>query len=164
MIIIDFFKYDIKNFFWNLWKFRKELYKFRTWDSSFNIMMFRRSLELTYNTIKKYGIEEEISRSKKVIAMKRAIELMKCIEENNYIEQAENILNHEIIFTIKEGNLFHSETSEKNKEVYELSFKIEKDQWIELWDILKGKEYIVDIKSDDWEEEYDGSNLKRWWD
>lgn len=165
--LYDTVRYDIPDFILNIWFFRKELYRFRTWDSSYNISLFRRSLEATLKSIE-FGLEEENSRMKKVKAINRAIELMKHFEEDKYLELAEEKLNYKFdIDFVKDGNnggykFTTNGDSKKDKEVMYLSYKIEIDEWIELWEIIKGIEYSKDI--DDWDKEYDGSNLKRWWD
>ena len=63
-----------------------------------------------------------------------------------------------------------------NRKVYERSDEIEELEWIELWSILKGqdhKEYIKlheedelkEIKNDNlWNEWFNGSGIKTWWD
>ncbi len=68
------------------------------------------------------------------------------------------------------------EIEEVNKKIFDLSDILEKDQWDELFHILKGQdhgEYIklvdIDREKEDrdpdlWENWYDGSGLKHWWD
>ena len=50
----EFFRRDLPYFLENIWYFRKELYAFRSWDYSFNLDLFRRSLEKTVHTIEHY--------------------------------------------------------------------------------------------------------------
>ena len=182
----EFFRRDLPYFLENIWFFRKELYAFRSWDYSFNIEIFRRSLEKTVNTIEHYGHEVDISRMKKVEKMKRAIHLMNRFREDCYISDAEkklgNLINNDWQFEkLINGNhkLIDSENEKEknhNRKVYDLARKIEEDEWKELWYIFKGQdneEYrsLYDSKTDkekkerdiryDW---FDGSNMKGWWD
>ncbi len=73
----------------NIWFFRKELYAFRSWDYSYNLDLFRRSLEKTVDTIEHYGHEVEESRMKKVEKMKRTIQLIKNVRSDEYVRNAE---------------------------------------------------------------------------
>ena len=68
------------------------------------------------------------------------------------------------------------EDKEHNKKVFDLSTKIEEDEWEELFTILRGqnhKEYIKMMqaqseeekwKTDLWTKWFDGSGMKHWWD
>lgn len=165
----------IPYFFKNIYSFRKVLWDFRWWDYTYNIEIFRKSLEITEKNIRKKGIEILDHRMKKCDKMKRAIQIMKNIENNNYIEIAENRLNKKVILKdydykkISEDKyeLINKLTDEENKnndEIYDLSDKIEKEEWIELWDIMKGKDYSKLTERDNWDEFYDGSGLNTWWD
>ena len=164
-------------FFENLWYFRKELWKFRSWDYSFNLHMFSRSLEKTAHTLEFYGNEVEETRIKKVQKIKRVVEIIKSLDESNYISRAENeigeLKNTDGWFDDREDT---PEEREHNKKVFELASKIEEDEWNELWEILKGqnqKEYTELMKSateedmwktDIWNKWFNGSGMKNWWD
>lgn len=193
----DFFRYNLPNFIRNFWYFRKELWQFRSWDYSYNLMLFRRSLEKTANTIEVYGNEIDEPRLKKVAKMKRAIELLNNIRSSTYIEMAESELGEiktyewefkEIEETdsnpLGEKNealyeLIDKETDsekEHNSKVYSRAGEIEEQEWIELWQIIKGqdhKEYVEMYNKltdeeknqrDAWYDWYDGSGAKHWWD
>ena len=176
-----FFKYGIWRFFSNIWKFRKELYQYQDYDWRYNIMLFRRGLELEVKCIQN-GHEEEISRDKKVNKMKRAIEIIKWHENDLFLELAEKKLGYEYIckdFVFKETNKeldpeitkgekyyeivdnLTEEEKDKNSKLSDLSTKIEKDTWEELSKILKGQKYT---KNFDWDKDFDGSGLQTWWD
>ena len=70
----EFFRRDLPYFLENIWFFRKELYAFRSWDYSFNLDLFRRSLEKTVDTIENHGNEVDESRLKKVEKMNHLIQ------------------------------------------------------------------------------------------
>jgi hypothetical protein len=173
----EFFRRDLPYFIENIWFFRKELWAFRSWDYNFNLQMFRRSLEKTAHTLEFYGNEVEESRMKKVQKIKRLVELINNLNETSYISRAEEQLgelkNSDSLWSGKEDS---PEDMEHNRKVFELSDKIEKDEWKELCSIIEGQDYeefrklydnmTPEEKSDDdqWYKWFDGSGLKNWWD
>jgi len=157
----EFFRRDLPYFLENIWFFRKELYQFRSWDYGYNLMMFRRSLEKTVNTIEFYGNEIEESRMKKVEKMKRVIELLNHVRSDSYIEMAEKELGEikHYDWEFEETNettdnslgkkneklyrLIDKETDEEkehNRKVYNRVREIEDQEWKELWKILEGQD------------------------
>lgn len=170
-------RYKLPMFFENIWFFRKEMWNFRSWDYTFNLNLFARSLEKTENTLEYHGNEIEISRMKKVFMIKRAVKLIRNINEGDYTLRAEielgDLKNIDGWFSEIEDT---PEEKEHNKKVFELSSKIEDDEWKELFFILQGQdmdEYrkLYDNKSEEekmshdvWNNWYDGSGMKNWWD
>ncbi len=174
----EVFRYKIPMFFENLWFFRKELWYFRSWDYSFNLELFRRSLEKTVNTIEFYGHEVDESRMKKVEKMKRAIQLLNNIRSDKYFNKAEEELgelkNADWLWNGKEDT---EEEKIHNKKVFERAKEIEDSEWNELWTIIQGqnireysskKQKLKDSEPEDELQEYndwfDGSGMKSWWD
>lgn len=171
------FRYKIPMFFKNIWYFRKELWRFRGWDYTFNLQMFARTLEKTVHTLEFYGNEVESTRNKKIQKIKRVIEIINNIDESRYIGLAEKELgelkNRDGWFDDVEDTL---EEKEHNKKVFDRSTELEKQDFEELWQILKGQDHedfrkIYDqlpeeekFKHDHWENWYDGSGIKNWWD
>lgn len=186
--IYEVFRYKIPMFFKNLWFFRKELWDFRSWDYGFNLMMLRRSLEKTVNTIEVYGNEVEESRMKKVEKMKRVIELLKNVRSDSYIEMAEKELGEikHIDWEFEEVpdnpgymKLVDKEDEEEknhNRKVYDRANEIESEEWKEIWRILEGQDHsdytkLMDSSSEEdkrntdlWCKWFDGSGMKNWWD
>ena len=88
--------------------------------------------------------------------------------DDRYIDLAEESLGEMVLHDwefqeLDNGNfsLIDKDTPEEkehNRSVINLSRKIEKDEWDELFEILKGQ---GDLNS---HEEFDGSNIKSWWD
>lgn len=164
-------------FFENIWYFRKELWIFRSWDYTFNLMMLSRSLEKTSNTLEFHGYEIDETRLKKVAKIKRVIEIIRSLDESNYIKRAESELgelkNVDNIFSDIEDT---PEEKEHNGKVFKLATKIENDEWNELFDILKGqnheeyKNLIENITEEEkwshdlWAKWFNGSGMKHWWD
>lgn len=168
----QFIRRDLWIFFKNIWKFRKELYKHRNWDSAYSLGMFRRSLEEVCYGIEHYGPEVTESRLKKIEKMKRAIQILKWHEKDPFIDLAEEQLGYEVDFS----HGFNKEPEEirlANKVIFDLAKKIEEDSWIELFEILKGQDikdyfkFIEENKLKDSDDRYnswfDGSGMKGWW-
>jgi hypothetical protein len=173
----EFFRRDLPYFLENIWFFRKELYAFRSWDYSYNLDLFRRSLEKTVDTIENHGHEVEESRIKKVEKMKRAIQLFNNVRNDEYIRVAEKELgelkNSDWLWDDREDT---DEERIHNGNVFERAREIEISEWKELWLIIHGqdmKEYskIYNSKTDEekreesvWSDWFDGSGIKSWWD
>ncbi len=173
----EVFRYKIPMFFENLWYFRRELWKFRSWDYTFNLSLLKRSLEKTVHTLEFYGQEIESGRMKKVVKIKRVIELIDNVQNGDYIGRAEKELgelkNSDWFFDEREDT---PEEKEHNRKVFDLSHKLEQDEWKELCSIIQGQDYneykkIYDkltpeekVEEDHWYKWYDGSGLKNWWD
>lgn len=173
----EFFRRDLLHFLKNIWYFRKELYNFRSWDYSYNINLFRRSLEKTVYTIEHYGYEVDKSRLKKVEKMKRAIQLMNNVCSDEYVTTAEKELGElRNIDSIWDNKKSTEEEKNHNKKIFKRAKEIESSEWKELCSIIQGQdinEYINKRKNsdpdlsdemhsfDDW---FDGSGIKNWWD
>lgn len=169
----------IFNFFRNIWFFRSQLSRFRWWDYSFTLEMLDRCLESMQSGMEKEGQEIGFTRMKKVESIERAREILKNMEDDNYQERAEEILGLQIIrqniiweknsqgenFTGTFEKISEQE-SETNKKIIDLALKIEEDEWCEFCRILQGQRQ-EDFKGktrEEWEEWFDGSGMKGWWD
>jgi hypothetical protein len=181
----ELFRYKLPSFFKNVWFFRKELWQFRTWDYTFNLLLLKRSIEGLADTIEFKGWEIDESRLKKVAKMKRAIQILDNIENYSYIEMAEEKLgklkdwkpefkalpdNPELFELVDNEN---EEEKSHTRAVYVLSDQLEQDEWNELWTILRGQniqEYKdqMDEKEvkdgSEWDKWHDGSDMRQWWD
>jgi hypothetical protein len=119
--------------------------------------------------LEKDGIEEDGSRMKKVIKIKRALELLKHKLDDDYVDRAELELGElsykPIRFEPVEGkeglfSLVDDDTADEKrhaKKVFKRARVIEETEWKELWDIFKGKKFTTI-------ENYDGSDMRGWWD
>ena len=153
-------RHNIPNFLKNVWYFRSELYDFEPWDYRFNLNLFQKSLESTADYLEHNGIEEDESRMKKVAKIRRAIELLKHNKQSNWIEQAEAELGE-----MKNTNDWYSEDAREdtpeelahNRKVIKRSQELQQKEWKELWRIIKGTRYKN-------YEEWDGSDIRGWWD
>ena len=171
----EVFRYKIPMFLKNIWYFRKELWSFRSWDYTFNLQIFGRSLEKSAYTLEFHGHKVETTKMKKVEKMKRVVQIIKNLNESNYISMAEaefgELKNNNFLF--KEDT---PEEEEHNRKVFNRATELEKQEFEELWRILKGQNHedfkkIYDKLSDEekmeynhWENWFDGSGIKHWWD
>jgi len=178
-------RFKIPMFLKNIWFFRKNLWEFRGWDYSFNLSLLAKSLEKTSDVLRN-GHEVEITRLKKVEKIQRVIKIINDMRESTYISRAETELGelvlHDWDFQEVEGGGYQMldketpEEKEHNRKVFERAREIEKDEFEELWLILKGQNYDEfhetfkqlseeeKMKHDHWENWFDGSGIKNWWD
>jgi hypothetical protein len=162
--IYDFFRYDIHQGVHNLIRFFPIVWKFRPWDFCFALIIFKKGLEILSKTIE-CGNEVDEGRLPKVKAINRAVVLLKNVAEENYIDLAEKDLDLEMSnlpldfvpsehgadwFKLKDNRT--KEEQEIDKQIFDRSYEIEKEQWEELKNLLFGDENIP------------GSNMKGWWD
>jgi len=160
-------RYDIPLFFKNVWRFRKELYNHQWWDYRYTLEMMYRSLSIMEKGMSEKGIEVAETRNVKLIKMRRALELLKHKLDDDYIQRAESELgplstNSFDFEKTEDGNykMIDNDTpAEKkhNSKVFKRARVIEEKEWNELWNILKGKKFTS-------MEEFDGSDLRGWWD
>ena len=163
----NMFRNRLPRFIKNVWSFRRELWSHSWWDYSFTLMILKRSLEIQEQGLRSMGIEESLSLDKKLSKMRRAIELLKNKIEDNYISRTEEIYGEvylgEMEFEETENGkytLVDEETEEQkqhNKLIFKKAHELEQKEWKELWEIIHGKKYK---HYKDW----DGSDLRGWWD
>jgi hypothetical protein len=159
-------RYDIPLFFKNIWRFRKELYNHQWYDYRYTLEMLYRSLSIMVVKLEKDGIEENVSRDKKVQKIKRALELLKHKLDDDYIGRAElelgELPDRPFEFEkMEDGNylLVDNDTPAERKHaksVFKRARQIEEKEWKELWGIFKGT-----YKT--WEN-FDGTDMRGWWD
>jgi hypothetical protein len=178
------FRHDLPRFFKNVWTFRKALWNHYWFDHHGTLKFLEIGLTNISDTVEKYGNEVDGPRLKKVAAMRRAIELIKNYNQDNYIEMAESELGrlalHEWEFEPvpdkpEYSRIIDRDTEEEkihNRKVFDRAREIEEKEWKELFEILKGQsptEYQMFLdKSEDkgsaWDNWFDGSGIKGWWD
>jgi len=174
----------VPNFFGNIWKFRKELYNHQWWDYRYTLEMLYRSLVIMEKELSVKGIEIPAHRDKKVAKIRRAIQLLDNRLNDNYVEQAEKELGELIhrdwqFEPTEDGNyrMIDNDTKEErehNRKVFKLASTIDDREWRELWNIFKGqsfldfKKYTKTLPNDKlesaWDEWYNGSDMRGWWD
>ena len=173
----DFLIIDFPRFIKNIWKFRKALWNHRWYDYSGTLQFLEIGIGDISSTLKQKGIEVEYSRNKKVIKMERVVEILTNIREYRYFDIVEGEMGrkyngHKIEFVPLEENpdLFElvdydtDEQREFNTQYYARVTELENQEWIELWEILKGQDYDKFDKTQDWDNQFDGSGMRGWWD
>lgn len=179
----DFFRYDLHNGIKNIFFFWKVIWRYRSWDSSFQMRILARSLEQLAHTLEYHGNEVDEPRLKKVAKIKRAIEILNRQANDDYIKLAEEKLGYDVdlthsIFGDKSESEEPTEIKEMNRKIYDLSHELEEKEWKELWKIFEGQEHShyvmlldkakannVDLQSEDlWNKWFDGSGMRGWWD
>lgn len=169
-------RYDIPEFIRNIWFFRKPLYKFRWWDYSFTLEMFRYCLINMANNLEHRGIEVESSRMKKVGMIKRCVEILTHFKNDDFLELAEKEFGSEIIINhifkeIENSDYYElvdleSEEQQKiNSKIFKRSREIEEEYWTELWDIIKGnQDYKTFDNNIEFNKQFNGTDMRNWWD
>jgi hypothetical protein len=161
----EFFTYRLPQFIKNVYKFRKELYNHRWWDYSFTLQMLKRSLEIQLKGMEEKGYEIKETLDKKIVKMKRTIEILENRIESKYVDMAEEKLGKIQDWDFLEENITEEHRSH-NKKVFQLAQKLENQEWKELWRLIEGQNYKSYNKEkhgefNDW---YDGSGILGWWD
>lgn len=168
---------DLPNFLKNIWRFRKALWNHHWWDYSGTLQFIEISTEHIGKNLKEKGIEVEHSKNKKVEKMNRVVEILKNIREDRYFDIVEKEMGYSPFnekprfVPIKENpNLFElvdsssEEEKELNKKYYFRVHELEEQEWVELWTIMKGQDYTAFDREKDFDEQFDGSGLRGWWD
>ena len=148
-IQIKYFLKGLRNF----WEFRKLVFHHKDWDYSFSLRLFGFGLKRLGDFLEKNGTEVEETRMLKVSKIKRAVEIIKAIEEDTWLSLAEEKLGKKIVFY---QYLSIEEWSEENRDIIDLAKRLENEWTDELFGILKGNHQ--DKKN------FDGSGLFGWWD
>jgi hypothetical protein len=186
-------RYKIPVFFKNIYRFRNVLWNHRWWDYRFTLETLQTSLEIMERGMHD-GLEVFESRGKKIAKMQRAIQILKNINEDNYIQMAEaelgEIIHHPWEFEETEDIIDNplgekneklyklvdydtDEEREHNRKVYDRTHELEEQEWNELFEILKGqnyKEYYETLSEEEkknqnnYDNWFDGSGLRGWWD
>lgn len=122
------------------------------------------------------GLEVRESRNKKIYKMKKAIYLMDRFMEDDFIELAEKELgplpDHPLEFVDCEDRpdcfqMKDNDTEEEKvhrRKVYDRAREIEEQMWNELWETFKGQDYSKFDDKKEWNDQFDGSGMRGWWD
>lgn len=170
------FRYDLPRFFGNIWTFRKALWNTYWWDHHGPLMHLEIALTRMADNLETHGLEVDESRLKKVAKMRRVVELIKNYNNDLYIEMAEaelgEVIHHPWEFEdVPDRPGFSQlvdkdtpEEKEHNRKVFARAREIGEAEWAELWSILKGQDHSKFDPEKDWTEQFDGSDLRGWWD
>jgi hypothetical protein len=161
------------NFIKNVWLFRKALTDFHWWAYQPLFQFMNTGINEMVNGIENKGSEIKSTKMKKVAKMRRACEILQNHIDDNYTTMAENILgkryDYELkfirledrpgLFSVEDG--LTEEQRDHNHEVFLKSRELEVKEWEEFCEIIKGQGDF--FEQDEWEEKFDGSGLKNWW-
>jgi hypothetical protein len=176
---VDLFRYDLPNFFRNLWLFRKNLWNYTWYNGDGSILPWvKTAVDDMAWKIETRGHEVDESRMKKVAKMKRLSYLIDVCVHDTFIEEAEKELEMKMIlhpweFVPAEGHegsyeLLDKDTPEEkehNHKILERSHQIQKEYWEELCYIIKGPDYdLIRDTGEDFYEKLDGTDIRSWWD
>jgi hypothetical protein len=163
------------------------LWNHRWWDYRYTLEALQTSLEIMEAKMHD-GIEVRESRDKKIAKMQRAIQILKNINDDRYIEMAEEEFGELYLrdwdfedVPDKPGysQLVDNETpfeKRHNRKVFNRARKLEDMEWKELWKIFEGQDIrgykkfektLTDEqkrKTDSYYQWFDGSGLNGWWD
>jgi hypothetical protein len=129
-----------------------------------------------HTNIEERGIEEWVSKGKKVEAMKRCVYLLNLFANDDFIEEAEKELGVEMILNTHfvpledRPDLYEmvNDVTEEQKKVNERILRrahdIQKKGWKELMHLLKGQNYSKFKKEVEFLDQFDGSGIRGWWD
>lgn len=182
----SFFRYDTPRFLKNVWLFRKALYNYYWFDQHGVLKFMETGFDDMAANSEKRGYEIRESKEKKIEKMRRAAQLIRNYNEDNYIDQAEEKLGKLVLHEWEfEPSLDHPgsyqlidkdtpEEKEHNSKVFALAREIGEAEWTELIEILRGQDYSKfktepdesdpDKSWDYWQSQFDGSGLRSWWD
>jgi hypothetical protein len=175
--IFDLIFKDLPRIAKNFWLFRKAIAEYRWYgghDSVFPLL--ETAIADMAMNIKEKGSEIDESRLKKVTKMERLVKLLNDINEDKFIEYAEDELGELLCYDIEFEpapnhpgcyQLVEKETPEEkehNSKIFKRSREIEKETWDEMWEILKGQDYTKFNKDINWEKQFDGTGIIGWWD
>lgn len=172
----DLIRYDIPNFFVNLWTFKKALWDYRWYQGTSSLFGFMEiALRDMADNKEELGYEIETTGGKKIIKMRRAAEIIALFERDSFIELAEQELGpladkpleFESIEDSDSYRLVDNLTPEEREHqslVFDYARKLEEKYWKELWKIFKGQNYAKFSKKKSWGDQFDGSGLRGWWD
>lgn len=153
--IWDAISYKIPFFIKNIWNFRKFLWRFR--PNSYHEVLFGMRESLFF-LLKNFNTSKEIKehKDKKIEKIKRVIEILDNIIDDKYFQLSEN----------KFENIYNKDITN----IIEYKIELEKNEWNELFTILKGQDIqeIIDIeeiftKKDLYNDWFDGSGMRGWW-
>jgi DNA-binding ferritin-like protein (Dps family) len=178
-------RYDIPGFLKNIYKFRKPLWNHRWYDYHYTLEVLQTSLEIMEEGMHD-GKEVIESRGKKITKMQRAIQILKNINDDKYIEMAEAELGalymrdwefedigngcSRLLDKYTDGEKLH------NGKVFDRSRVLQEQEWKELWKIFEGQDTKAyrkfektlteeqRQKADSYNQWFDGSGLLSWWD
>lgn len=171
-------RYDIPSFFRSLWIFRKALWSYRWYSGHHGVFDFMSAaIKDIHTNVEERGIEEWVSKGKKVEAMKRLVYLLDMFNNETFIEEAEKELGKTYIYRDYSfvpyaenpgyyemvSNLTDEEDNH-NDVILKRAHEIQTKGWEELIHLIKGQDYSKFSKKSEFLDQFDGSGIRGWWD
>lgn len=175
--IWELFRYDLPRFFRNIWVFRKAMWNYYWYGGHHSVFtLMATAVKDMHTNIEERGIEEWVSKGKKVEAMKRCVYLLNLFANDDFIEEAEKELGVEMILNTHfvpledRPDLYEmvNDVTEEQKKVNERILRrahdMQKKGWKELMHLLNGQDYSKFKKDVEFLDQFDGSGIRGWWD
>jgi hypothetical protein len=175
--IWETFRYSIPGFFRALWVFRKALWNYRWYGGHHSVFPFMSvAIKDMHVNIEEHGIEEWVSKEKKVEAMKRCVYLLNLFADDGFVEAAEKELGIEMAHSIRfeplkdRPDLYEmvnditEEESAINEMILRRAHDMQTEGWEELIHLLNGQDYSKFSKKSEFLDQFDGSGIRGWWD
>lgn len=58
----------------------------------------------------------------------------------------------------------NEEQKQFNRKFFKRVTELEEEEWVELWTIIKGQDYSTFDKEKEFDDQFDGSGIRGWWD
>lgn len=146
--------YNVKWFISNVWRFRYELWDFRTWDFYYCNRMFIESLKQLRDCIE-HGNEDRRAANKKIAAINELISLLNKIRNEFDIDEVYDYSKKERDFSTEE---YLKEYRKRKVETIDRIARIMKGQSDDELSVNCFHNY------DEWVELFDGTDCEGWWD
>ena len=180
----------IKWYFSNLKRFQPMIKSWRTWDYKYQVDLFVFGLKQLVDTIERYGHEEDVSRNKKITAIKSLIAEIELDYQDIVDKRFSDMrkIYFDKIAKYSDGSVSHicrdEESYEKDRERYYAALKrTRKAHYDKIFKLIIGQDedklhQMVKAKYETLSEEekkkfnhyeayvelFDGSGIEGWWD
>lgn len=146
--------YNLKNFLINLIWMLPAAWKFRCWDSAYNIELFCKSLEVTANTIKIYGN-----------SVNKKQQYRRCLIAAASLRQAYNFKRHEDL-SLQQLNKNNPRYFERHEgySIMKHKFKISEEHYVKQFELVSKRldKQEKELKTSAWN--YINKYIEQWWD
>jgi hypothetical protein len=153
---INFFRYELPHGIRNIKTFFKVVWKFRNWDSGYNLELFKVSLIQTRDNIRDNGIEIDETRIPKVEDMTRLIEIIDHKLNDDYVDMIGGYVYKGFGFTEID------EKDEKGQPLYEMKDNLTDEERENNSRIYKEAQELEDKENEEFGELM--KKIQQWWD
>lgn len=141
--------YDLKWAIRNLIKYFKIVAEMRPWDSAYILLMMQFQFNILYKHLRNNSIEIEEDLNPKLTKMKRVLELLQHIKDDDFADRCGYIYSSIKTVDAEEGfsELIFDESPEvkdQNTRALKESHELEEKEWDELFELMK--------------------DMRRWWE